>query len=274
MRALWFLILATALLSGGCDKNDVSSRAIINHPDKSGSKVEYFVEYPVGKGPWPTVVFLHGNQNPTQRIGGQAFVNWGVLKQYAKRGYLAVSISLPGFGQSTGPADFAGPFSQSAVNAVLIKLKTDRQAVPDKILIQGVSLGAVTGALVAAKDKQISALVLISGLYDFQTFFSNPKTPGAELVKAAFIQQSGGSEEAFRSRSALFLASEIKATTLILNGAKDDRTDPVQAQSFAKAINASGGRATVHIFKDYGHEIPVRIRDPEINDFIDSTLKP
>lgn len=272
MRSLSCLVMAAALFLSCCNKDVETPQATIVHPDERSANVEYFVERPSGSGPWPTIVFLHGYQNPTERIGGRAFVNWGMLKQFARQGYLAVSISLPGYGQSSGPRDFAGPFTQHAVHAVMTKLKADRLANPEKILIHGVSLGAVTAALIAAKDKQIAGLVLISGLYDLPAFFADPRTAGAEMVKASAIQQTGGSEEAFRKRSALFSATDIRAVTLILNGAKDDRTDANQAKEFAAAINANGGRAVVRIFPEYGHEIPFKVRDAEVRSFIDATL--
>ena len=94
---------------------------------------------------------------------------------------------MPGYGRSDGPEDFAGPFTQRAVQSVIAKLEAEHQAIPDKILIEGVSLGAVTGALVAAKDHDIAGLVLISGLYDLPQFFAKPKSPGALALKAAVI---------------------------------------------------------------------------------------
>jgi dipeptidyl aminopeptidase/acylaminoacyl peptidase len=264
-------VLVLSVLSG-CAGAVHATPLIIAHPDNTSAKIEYFQEHPVGTGPWPTIVLLHGHQGPTGRIGGLAFENWGVLSRFAKAGYLAVSISLPGYGGSSGPEDFAGPFTQHAVQAVIAKLEADRQAIPSKILIEGISLGAVTGALVAAHDKTLAGLVLISGLYDLPSFFADPRSAGALEVKAVAVLQTGGSEEALRARSALPLASQIHASTLILNGAQDDRTDADQARRLAAAINASGGHAIVHIFPDFGHEIPVRARDAEINSFIDATL--
>jgi hypothetical protein len=78
------------------------------HPDDRARQVEYFVETPHTPAPWPTVVLLHGYQE-APRSGGRDFAEWGVLHQLAARGYLAVSISQPGYGATSGPADFAGP---------------------------------------------------------------------------------------------------------------------------------------------------------------------
>lgn len=271
MLRIFGIIVAMHL--SGCSKAAGVQPTTIGHPNEPSAVVEYFVERPTGRGPWPTVVFLHGHQRPMRRIGGRAFADWGVLRKFAGKGYLAVSISLPGYGGSSGPEDFAGPFTQDAVKGVLAKLKADRQAIPTKILLQGVSLGAVTSALVAAEDHDIVGLVLISGLYDLPAFFDQERSVGALAVKASAYQLTGGSQAALRSRSALFKASEIRATTLIINGAKDDRTDAQQATNFAAAIRAHGRRAKAHIFPDFGHEIPVQARDAEIDDFIDTTLR-
>jgi dipeptidyl aminopeptidase/acylaminoacyl peptidase len=266
------LILIVALFLASCGNEHNAKAEMLAHPDQQGAKIEYFAMKPSGAGPWPTLVFLHGHQDAMARIGGRAFVDWGVLERYSKRGYLAVSISLPGYGGSSGPEDFAGPFSQHAVQAVVGELKAKKMADSKRILIEGISLGAVTGALVAANDRDLAGLVLISGLYDLPSYFSAPKTPAAIGIKLNMTKQTGGSLEALRSRSALFVASDIKANVLILNGAKDDRTDPVQAQRFADAIVANGGQATAHIFSDFGHQIPVKVRDAEIDAFVEATL--
>lgn len=272
----WFgrvgLIVSFAM-TGSVSAKPVSAE-ILDHPDKQGAKIEYFIRQPDGVGPWPTVIFLHGHQPFLNRPGGKAFVDWGVLDRFANKGYLAVSVSLPGFGGSSGPADFAGPFTQHAVEAVLAKLETEKQVTPNRVLIEGISLGAVTAALNASHNDHIAGLVLISGLYDLPTFLAHPKSAGAMSVKAAAIAQTGGSDGALRSRSALFLASKIGANTLILNGGKDDRTDANQAALLAKAINASGGNARAHIYPQFGHAIPVQARDAEVDAFIEVTLKP
>jgi dipeptidyl aminopeptidase/acylaminoacyl peptidase len=255
-----------------CASPAQAGQTLTPHPDRQGAVVESFAEHPAGHGPWPTVVFLHGHQ--PSRVGGRAFVSWGVLDRFAKAGYLAVAVSLPSYGGSSGPEDFAGPFTQHAVRAVIDDLRRTGQAAPDEVLIQGVSLGAVTGALVAAADPDIAGLVLISGVYDLPAFFAQPKSVAAAGIKANAIALTGGSDEALRSRSPLLQGARIQAATLILNGAKDDRTDADQARRLAAMIQANGGRAVVRIYPDFGHEIPVEARDAEVTAFIAATVGP
>jgi dipeptidyl aminopeptidase/acylaminoacyl peptidase len=272
MRSLpWLLAICFALTA--CAAATDPHAETLPHPDRRDAVVEYFVRKPGGAGPWPTVVFLHGHQDGAGRIGGLAFVRWGVLDEYARRGYLAVSVSLPGYGGSSGPEDFAGPFTQDAVAAVIQRIEADKLALPGKVVIEGVSLGAVTAALLAGHDSEASGLVLISGLYDLPAFFDRARTPAAEAVRAAARLETGGAPEALRARSALYQSASIKAPVLILNGALDDRTDPDQARRFAALLDADGGHAQVHVYPQFGHEIPVGARQAEVDAFIDRVLK-
>ena len=250
-------------------KSLVADTFFIHHPDDPGKRVEAFLQKPAGNGPWPTIVFLHGHQEWPSN-GGKDFVTWGELDRFAKKGYLAVAVSQPGYGHSSGPADFCGPFTQHAVSAVLAKLRSDGLIAPNKILIEGISRGAITGGMIATYDPSIAGLVLISGLYDLPQFTANPNY--AQISKA-LVQETGGSTEAMRSRSLLYFTWYIKSRAMIINGARDDRTDPAQAQRLADKINSQGGKARAIIYPNFGHHIPNEVRDKEVDAFIDSVLK-
>lgn len=126
--------------------------------------------------------------------------------------------------------------------------------------------------LIATRDPSLAGIVLISGLYDLPEFAANPKTAQAKQIVNAMVDETRGASDALRTRSVLYAAQNIKASTLILNGAKDDRTDPAQARRLAEEITSHGGEARAIIYPDYGHQIPVEVRDKEIDPFIDRVL--
>lgn len=269
LRLMLLMLLGLIACSG--HKIAHAQALLITHPDDPARKVEYFLEKPKGNGPWPMIVFLHGHQD-SPGAGGKVFVQWGVLDQFAARGYLAVSVSQPGYGNSTGPADFCGPLTQHAVTAVIAKLRGDGYVRDNRILIQGVSRGALVAGLVAAHDPSIRGIVLISGLYDLPEYARHAKSAMSVSIVDAMKMEAGRSEEGLKSRSLLYLAGDVKAETLILNGARDDRTDPDQARRLAQIINAQGGHARAIVYPEYGHQIPIDVRSKDVDPFIEQVL--
>lgn len=268
---LALLTLASLALSS-CYSGKAAAGLSIPHPDDATKQVEYFLEQPAGKGPWPTIVLLHGHQDGI-RAGGRDFVGWGVLEQMASRGYLAVAVSQPGYGNSSGPADFSGPYTQHAVAAVIAKVRADGLASPTRLLIEGISRGALTAGLVAADDPSVSGLILISGVYDLPAYVAaTDASTDKRAVIAAMTDETGGTPEALLARSVLPRAGDIKAATLVLNGAQDDRTDPAQARELADRITRGGGKARAVIYPGFGHKIPLEARNKEIDPFIDEVL--
>jgi dipeptidyl aminopeptidase/acylaminoacyl peptidase len=242
------------------------------HPDKSGATIEFYYATSLLPGPRPLIVCLHGHQSPPSSLGGGVFVKWGELQRLTELGFAVVAVSLPGFGGSTGPADFAGPFTQNAVAAVIRHLQQTGRATPGKTIIQGISLGALTAALLATRGENIQGLVLISGAYDLAALFANKSLTGNNEVKTQVQIQIGGGAAALDARSALKAASNIKAKTLILNGARDDRTDPTQAIQLQDAIKRAGGTAETVIYPEFGHLIPFKARQDRVDQFLKQFL--
>ena len=154
--------------------------------------------------------------------------------------------------------------------SVLAKLRAEGYVSPEKLVIVGTSRGALVAGLIAAKDSSVSGVVLISGLFDLHDL--GERASGNEMKRAilnAVVAETGGGDDALRTRSVMSAAIDIKAATLILNGGKDDRTDPDQARKLAEEINRHGGNARAIIYPDLGHQIPVEIRDRDIDPFIE-----
>jgi dipeptidyl aminopeptidase/acylaminoacyl peptidase len=267
----WMLLVFAGLIACSGHKIARAQTLSIAHPDDPSKRIEYFLEKPKDNGPWPTIIFLHGHQE-WPRAGGKDFVKWGVLDEFAGRGYLAVSISQPGYGGSTGPADFCGPLTQRAVAAVIAKLRAEGYVKDNRILIQGVSRGALVAGMVAAHGPSIRGIVLISGLYDLPAYARQAKSATAVSIVDSMKAETGGTAEALKARSLLYYAQDLKAETLILNGGKDDRTDPEQARRVAEIINAHGGHARTIVYPEYGHQIPIEVRGKDVDPFIERVL--
>jgi len=83
----------------------------------------------------------------------------------------------------------------------------------------------------------------------------------------------GNDTEDMKKRSLLNYTKLITASLLIINGEKDDRTDPNQARKLNIAINQEAGKSELIIYPEYGHQIPVEIRNKVIDPFIDKIIK-
>ncbi len=266
---LW-IALANLL---ACSHRSATAEALtIPNPDDPSKHVEAFFKRPLGHGPWPAVVLLHGHQS-WPSAGGADFVKWGVLDKYAQRGYLAVAVSEPGFGNSSGPPDFCGPLSQDAVIGVISQLRRKGLIEGDKVVLEGVSMGAIVAGLIAAHGQPLAGVVLISGVYDFPLYAAKANSAETKGVVKELMAETDGSPEALRARSVLYSVQSIRTPMLILNGAKDDRTDPSQARRLADEVTLHGGSARAIIYPSFRHYIPVEVRDKVIDPFIDGVLR-
>ena len=250
--------------------------AVGREPSK---KIEYFWMAPQGKGPWPAIVFIHGYQAGNGTPGGKAFVGYGVLDSAAARGYVGIAISQPGFGHSDGPPDFMGPATVGAAEVVIRHFRAQSFVRGDRIGLEGVSRGAVVASLVAARDSTIRAMVLISGAYDFVTPLDS-STAGGRLniarrdqVRSDIAAETDRTVGALEARSALSQVSHIRTPALILNGERDDLTDPDQARRLVEGIRKNGVFARAVIYPELGHAIPYEMREREIEPFFQAYLK-
>ncbi len=250
-------------------------QVLLTPTDRGLEQVELFVATPDADGPRPVMLFVHGYQSEPQP-GGLAFaklierpeiatIDEGRIQEMARRGYIAASVSQPGFGESVGPPDFCGPRTQAAVMAAFDYLLSLPNADRSRVVLYGVSRGAATASMVATQDERITGLILMAGVYDLEEFYPS----GAPILDENIENETGVTPEAFAARAALRYAERIKAATLILHGSEDNRGHSLdQAKRLAGRLEANGTPVQLHIFEDRPHQAPIAEQWEQIDPFL------
>lgn len=232
-----------------------------------GRMVEVFQHIAAQSGPAGALLFVHGNQGGS-RLGARKLAEGCVLERFAEGLHItAAAVSQPGFGASDGPADFCGPRTQDAILAALAFLKGQAAVDPDRIVLYGISRGAVASSMVAARTSDLRAVVLSSGVYDLEPVFRT----GPQGLQRAIEREAGSSAEAFSARSAFHHVEKIRAETLIMHGRLDERAPVGQAEAMADALSVAGALVELHLF-ECGHDIPREQSQPALRPFLERVL--
>jgi dipeptidyl aminopeptidase/acylaminoacyl peptidase len=187
----------------------------------------------------------------------------------ASRGYVAASLSQPGYGNSDGPPDFCGPFTQEAVVVAIDFLRKKPFVDPNKVVLYGYSRGAIVASMVATQDPKLAAVVLGAGAYNFFSWYPTP----LRGIDANIEREAGTSAEAFRARSAFYHADKIKVPVLLLHGAQDERIPVQQTEAFAEKLQANGITVQLKIFPNARHSIPIDEQYREVYPFLEQSLR-
>lgn len=232
--------------------NDRVEKGMITNPANDDHSIEFFILKPTGQGPFPLMILLHGYQAPNNSLGGKELVDFGYLDRFIDAGIAAVSVSVPGYGNSPGERDFGGPFSQNSILAVINHFKNQTYVDSSHIGIYGISRGAQLAAMVSSHSTDIAIQVLEGGFYDLVTFASNiPEY--LELVKYNLEKEGGNSLEALKERSPAYHTDTVKAATLILHGEFDDRKQLPAAQKLHNNLIKHGVDCHLKIFAGEMH---------------------
>ena len=131
----------------------------------------------------------------------------GVAQQLAQRGYVVLSYSSRGFWESGGAIDIAGPATVEDVSALIDWALDNTRADPARIGVSGISYGAGTSLLAAARDPRIKAVAALSGWADLQASLYSHDTPSAQgialLVAAGLVTGRPGTELGTINRNVL-----------------------------------------------------------------------
>src|ERR1700693_679030 len=123
-------------------------------------QIEGYVVKSPEAGRLPAVLVLNGGEGDAR----QCVVKNGDLA--AILGIQVACLSIPGYGQSSGPSRLVGPQAGEAARHALDLLAQRDDVDPSRMAVWGVADGAVAAGLLMDYDKRPKSLILQSGAYD------------------------------------------------------------------------------------------------------------
>lgn len=210
----------------------------ISYPS-DGLTITGLISKPEGKGPFPLVLVNHGGFAPAKNMGG-------FMDLFVNAGYVALASDYRGTGQSEGKHEFAKGEVDDVLNAI-----SYARGLPfvdgDRIVTLGASHGAAISLLAASRDSGIKAVVAVQGPVElaecYRHWVANQSDPALKPLASTHLYVGGTPDqfpEAWKERSALYVAPKIKCPVLLVYSDHDSVIPTDQGPRMEKALKTAG----------------------------------
>lgn len=281
VKTLTLLLVGLALLTTASVARAAEPHfEMLTDIDDARRQVEFLWLAPdEGDGPWPAILFVHGFQPPAENEpfapGAKAMLEvpprYPLFEMFRQKGFLVGAVSQSGYGNTDGPLDFCGPYSQQAIATAIAALKTHPSVIPDRVILHGRSRGAVASSVAATRDLGIAGVVLESGVYDLKSehadLLARQKEPH-HYIAANIELEAGITDDAFIARSVLLTDRSIPVPTLIIHGAEDGNVPATHAVRLNEHLERRGGDSQLVLYEGEGHHVAPEKTAPVIEAFI------
>jgi dipeptidyl aminopeptidase/acylaminoacyl peptidase len=219
---------------------------------KDQFQIEGYLALSSDNGRDPALLILNpGGGDATRCIKS----NWHLTEL----GIHVACISIPGYGESSGPSRYIGPQAVASARRALDLLAARPDVDSNRLGVWGLSNGAVVAGLVMDSDPRPRAVVLQSGAYDMIRFW-----PEATLLtKLEILHEVWPSKRVLKERSVIaHLPPKLGCSVLIMHGEQDPNTPVRQARRLEQELRARGARVQTCYFPDARHLLGKRVDQP------------
>jgi len=225
-------------------------------------QIEGYVVKSPEPGRLPAVLVLNGGEGDAH----QCVAKNGDLA--AILGIQVACVSIPGYGQSSGPSRLVGPQAVEAARRALDLLAQRDDVDPNRMAVWGVADGAVAAGLLMDYDKRPKSLILQSGAYDMVKLW--PEAPLRTKLK--MLHEVWPSRRVLKERSVIAnLPDKLDCNVLIMHGERDRSTPFQQAVKLADELRARGAHVSTEYFPGGSHDIVKQAKLPAEN-FLRDTI--
>jgi dipeptidyl aminopeptidase/acylaminoacyl peptidase len=211
-----------------------------------GLSIEAILLRPIDRPRSPAILMIPGYNRTAVD-----YIPLGVA--LAKKGYVCLAVTQPGFGRSTGPPDFVGPQTIAAMLEGYRRLIREEFVDSTRMALFGYSRGAMAASLMAARLPRLGCVVLGGGIYDLGAAYREIKD---EDIRQNIEKEAGVDSAAWQQRSSLFLADRIECPVLILHGEADASAPVSQAHCLHDTLTRLGKPSELVIVEGADHGLP------------------
>jgi dipeptidyl aminopeptidase/acylaminoacyl peptidase len=186
----------------------------------------------------------------------------------AAMGIQVACVSIPGYGNSSGPSRFVGQPSVLASRKALDLLAGRIDVDSTRLAVWGLGHGAVAAGLLMDYDSRPRALILESGCYDPQSLFWEAPL----RTRLSILREVWPSKRILKERSVIaHLPAKLDVSVLIMHGEQDNRMPVGQAVKLADELRAHGAKVETFYFPRASHDLGKRV-EPELRAFLRDNL--
>ena len=224
--------------------------------------IEGYLTRSAEQGRRPGLLVLNGGEGNVDRC---VQMSQGI----AAMGIQVACVSIPGYGNSSGPSRFVGQPSVLASRKALDMLAGRTDVDATRLAVWGLGHGAVAAGLLMDYDSRPRALILESGCYDPLSLWQKEAPLRTRL---SILREVWPSKRILKERSVIaHLPAKLECSVLIMHGEQDNRMPVVQAVKLADALRERGAKVQTLYFPQASHDLGKRV-EPELRAFLRDNL--
>ena len=251
----------TASEVGGLDTAEFAKPGIVSFPtfDEHGGnarKIPAFLYRPVGSGPHPVIVYIHGGPESQFRPGF-----YGSFQFYVTElGFALVAPNVRGsygYGKEYLLLDngYKREDSVRDIGALLDWVREQPDLDESRVVVMGGSYGGymVLASMTHYNDRLLGGIDVV-GISNFVTFLENTSDYRRDLRRAEYgDERDPQMREFLESISPNRNAEKISKPLLVVQGQNDPRVPASESEQMVATIRENGGRVWYLLAEDEGH---------------------
>lgn len=222
-----------------------------------GLEIQGTLLLPEGRGPFPTIMEVHGGPIWMQRSRWMAGIR-AEPQAFVHRGYAVFRPNPRGSG-GRGQAyarrvvgDMGGLDTQDLL-AGLDELVARGVADADRIGVMGVSYGGYMSSWIVTQDRRFKASIPISPVTDWVSMQWTSNVP--HFVRTFLDDAPLKADGLFHARSPVKFVDRVSTPTLLVAGVLDRISPPDQAVEFYRALREYGVESALVLYPEEGHNV-------------------